>query len=92
LSEGHAEKLIETRKAPDFVIAMIAKNVLVELVSRQMLKQLSEDRFPRIHPDTSSVGTEADYKTNREKLSSNRKVAFWPLCFCITTSYRAFEN
>jgi len=92
LSEGHTEKLIETRKTPDFVIAVISKNALIELVSRQMLKQLSEDRFSRIHLDTSSVGTEADYKTNQDKLSSNRKVAFWPLCFCITASYRAFEN
>jgi hypothetical protein len=38
LSVSHAEKLIETRKAPDFVIAVISKNALVELVSRQMLK------------------------------------------------------
>jgi len=80
LGEGHAEKLVEARKAPDFVIAVIAKNALVELVSRQMLKQLSVDSFSRIHPGTSSVGTEVDYKTNRDKMSSNQKVAFWPLC------------
>ena len=92
LREGHTEKLIETRKAPDFVIAVISKNALAEFVSRHMLQQLSEDCFSPIHPGTSSVYTEKDYRTNRDKMSSNQKVAFWPLCFCITTCYRALEN
>jgi hypothetical protein len=34
LSEGHTEKLIETGKAPDFVIAVIPKNALIEFESR----------------------------------------------------------
>ena len=76
LSEGHAEELIETREASDFAIAVISKNIVIEFESRQMLKQLSEDRFSRIHPETSSDSTEADYRMNRDKLRSNQKVAF----------------
>jgi hypothetical protein len=64
LSEGHAEELIEAREASDFVIAVISKNTVIEFESRQVLKQLSEDRFSRIHPETSSDSTEADYRMN----------------------------
>jgi hypothetical protein len=92
LSERHAEKLIHAREAPDLVIAVIAKDALVELVLWQMLDQLSKDRFPGIHPRPSSYSAEVDYRMNLDKLSSNRKVAYRLFYLCMTASYHTSEK
>jgi len=43
LSEGHAKELIETRKVPNSVFALIPANALVEFVSRKKTHQLREN-------------------------------------------------
>ena len=75
LSERQAEKLICARETSDFVIAVITKDTLIELVPWQMLNQLSKNRFSTIHSRSSSYCTEVDYRMILDKLSSNRKVA-----------------
>ncbi len=71
---------------------MIAMDALIELVLGQMLNQLSEDRFAYIHPGASSGSAEVDYRMNREKLSSNRKIAYWSLHLFVTTGYRTLAK
>ena len=43
LSEGHAEKLIEARKSPDSVIALVPPHTLVEFVFGQKVHELREN-------------------------------------------------
>ena len=49
LSECHGEKLIETRKAFDFVIALVAPDAFAEFVEGQKIHHLRKDRSAGIH-------------------------------------------
>jgi len=49
LSESHAQKLIETREALDFVIAPIAVDTFSEFVERKKVQQLGEDGASMVH-------------------------------------------
>jgi hypothetical protein len=53
LGERHGEELIPAGEGSDLVIPSIVGNGLPEFVSWQMLEQLGEDSFPRVHPESS---------------------------------------
>jgi len=47
------------------VISSIMGNLLSEFVSRQMLEQLGEDGFPRVHPESSPEWSGGKYSRYR---------------------------
>ena len=49
LGKGHAAILFCAEKRLDFVIAVITLYVSVEGVPREMIHELRENQFPRIH-------------------------------------------
>ncbi len=49
LCEGHAEKLVETGKTQDLVVAPIVSDALAEIVEGKKLEQLREDGFAVVH-------------------------------------------
>jgi len=57
LRKGQAQQLIIAGKASNPVIAVIAAHAFVELISRQMLKELRKDRPSWIHRLSSPVSS-----------------------------------
>jgi hypothetical protein len=53
LGERHSDELIPAGEGSDVVISPIVGDVISEFVSWQMLEQLGEDGFPRVHPESS---------------------------------------
>ncbi len=49
LSKSETKKLIDAGKASEFVIAVVARDALLELVGREVIHQLGED--PRGTPE-----------------------------------------
>jgi hypothetical protein len=46
LGEGHAKELIETRKVPSPILALVPANAFVEFVSREKAHELRENDPP----------------------------------------------
>jgi hypothetical protein len=67
LGERHGDELIPAGEGSDVVISPIVGNVLPEFVSWQMLEQLGEDSFPRVHPESSPDWSGEKYSRYRGK-------------------------
>ena len=65
LGERHGDELIPAGERSDVVISPIVGNVLSEFVSWQMLEQLGEDGFPRVHPESSPEWSGEKYNRYR---------------------------
>src|SRR5262245_57576183 len=70
LSERHAEVLVETRKALDLVRSAIARDATAKRGQRQMLRDLREHQFAKVHQCPLRVSSSQDRKSMWR--SSNR--------------------
>jgi hypothetical protein len=56
LGEGHAEILVETGEFLDLEVAAISIDALMKDMERQMLHDLRENKFARVHAPTLLAG------------------------------------
>jgi hypothetical protein len=73
LCKRQAEQLVITGKPSDPVVAVILLHAFVELIARQMLKKLSEDRSSRIHLLSSPIDSRQTTDQNGRCKSKSEK-------------------
>jgi hypothetical protein len=82
LRESHAKKLVPTREALQFEVALIAFDAAVKRFGRKKVHQLCKDRFARIHspsPSAKIAEASAELVSN-----SNRSLCPLDLTFSIS--------
>lgn len=67
LRKRHAQELIQARKAQNLVIPTITRHASRECLFRQVLHQLREHQFPRMHNVPRSVGWGEPWHSQRLK-------------------------